>query len=177
MELTGPIILLKPPTIASRPNSTCASWTLQLRELPQHGAARTGRRREDGEPVANVEPVTNEEPVAIVEPPVIILSEKEKAMLTHEGHLFWKHMNSKAGDKTIWGCIKRKTTGCLFRIHTRIATGEVIKTMGVHNHGKSATEIPLRTIKAAIKTQAKGPCIIQRNIQSNSWWSAASRPS
>uniref|UniRef100_A0A915CYM3 Uncharacterized protein n=1 Tax=Ditylenchus dipsaci TaxID=166011 RepID=A0A915CYM3_9BILA len=63
---------------------------------------------EDGEPVANVEPVTNEEPVAIVEPPVIILSEKEKAMLTHEGHLFWKHMNSKAGDKTFGDASKEK---------------------------------------------------------------------
>uniref|UniRef100_A0A915ENL6 Uncharacterized protein n=1 Tax=Ditylenchus dipsaci TaxID=166011 RepID=A0A915ENL6_9BILA len=32
---------------------------------------------------------------------VIILSEKEKAMLTHEGHLFWKHMNSKAATKQL----------------------------------------------------------------------------
>uniref|UniRef100_A0A915E8S3 FLYWCH-type domain-containing protein n=1 Tax=Ditylenchus dipsaci TaxID=166011 RepID=A0A915E8S3_9BILA len=90
---------------------------------------------------------------------VVIRSEKGKDVLTYDGFLFWKAKLSVNGDKTFWACIKVQVNGCRFRVHTKFPSGEVIKTVGTHNHEKSAVSIPLRQLKQKSRRLRQKPCM------------------
>uniref|UniRef100_A0A915EI92 FLYWCH-type domain-containing protein n=1 Tax=Ditylenchus dipsaci TaxID=166011 RepID=A0A915EI92_9BILA len=56
--------------------------------------------------------------------------------------------------KTYWECDKVDECGCKARIHTITGTGVILKTVGVHSHNKSATEVSVRAIENTIKDSA-----------------------
>uniref|UniRef100_A0A915DZS6 FLYWCH-type domain-containing protein n=1 Tax=Ditylenchus dipsaci TaxID=166011 RepID=A0A915DZS6_9BILA len=87
------------------------------------------------------------------EPIISVTSKRDQRKMTHNQFVFWKQKNSKDGERTFWVCIK-KEEGCNKRIHTSIATGRVVKEMGIHSHEADPTAIQVAQFKTSLKRRA-----------------------
>ncbi len=85
---------------------------------------------------------------------------KGKPIFEHHGYLYI--VNKESGDKVIWCCHNYRHDQCRGRLHT--INGQVVKTVGDHNHEPSNSSAEVIVARTTMSNAAKQKSDTTHNI-------------
>lgn len=81
-----------------------------------------------------------------------VLSQRGQPKIKHDGHLYVKEKRSKDGETQFWRC--QYVGECKARLHTSVATGEVVKTVNEHSDEPDPAGIDIAARRMELKRRA-----------------------
>ncbi|KFD53578.1 hypothetical protein M514_05494 [Trichuris suis] len=84
-----------------------------------------------------------------------LVSTRNREKYIHDGHMFTFETYNRSRTIKFWRCDQRYFHDCKARLHTSVATNEVVKEVNLHSHSGDAARIEVATILAAVKHRAE----------------------
>ncbi|KFD63094.1 hypothetical protein M514_24681 [Trichuris suis] len=84
-----------------------------------------------------------------------IFSKRQREKMAHLGHSYCLDKLDVTGTVKFWRCDKCHSDGCKARIHTLVATGEVIKRLNDHTHGSDAAGVEVAALVSSVRRRAE----------------------
>lgn len=82
----------------------------------------------------------------------LVKTKRGRTKLVHEGYMFVFDKCSRDDSTNFWRCEFKKD--CKVRVHSLVATGEVVKQINEHSHGSDAAQVGASSIITQIKARA-----------------------